>query len=60
MWLKIKEIPPVYDEIVNTKIDDEEGVRNIQPLRFRDNLWWLPDNTMYVYYTPTHWKRYEK
>ncbi len=56
-WLKISEIPPVYNEVVNTKIDDKDGVRNEQPLRFRDNLWWHPDNSMYVYYTPTHWQK---
>jgi hypothetical protein len=19
-------------------------------------MWWFPDGSMYVYYTPTHWK----
>lgn len=59
-WIKILEIPPVYNEVVNTRIEDENGVRNEQPLKFRDNLWWLPDGSMYVYYTPTHWQRYDK
>lgn len=40
---------------VNTKIDNERGVRNEQTLKRRGNLWWFPDGSMYVYYTPTHW-----
>lgn len=43
------------DKVVKTKIDDGSGVRNIQRLRRRGNLWWTPDGAMYVYYTPTHW-----
>lgn len=38
-----------------TKIDDENGVRNEQKLIRRGNLWWYPDGSMYVYYTPTHY-----
>lgn len=41
---------------IMTKIDDEKGERNIQSLKKRDNLWWVPDGSMYVYYAPTHWK----
>jgi len=25
-------------------------------LRRRGNLWWLPDGSMYVYYTPRLWR----
>lgn len=25
-------------------------------LIFRDGLWWLPDNSMYCYFTPTFWR----
>lgn len=39
-----------------TKIDDECGVRNEQTLIRKGNLWFFPDESMYVYYTPTHWK----
>lgn len=42
--------------VVDTKIDDEHGLRNEQPLMKRDNLWWFPDGELYVYYRPTHWK----
>lgn len=47
---------------VATKIDDAFGPRNEQPLiqKRRDEksqpLWWFPDMSMYVYYTPTHWR----
>jgi hypothetical protein len=56
-------------EVVMTKIDDSRGVRNEQPLRRRGNLWFSVNrekcphckkehggDSMYVYYTPTHWR----
>lgn len=42
--------------IVMTKIDDVKGVRNVQSLKRRGRLWFTPDDAMYVYYTPTHWR----
>lgn len=42
--------------VVNTKIDDGRGVRNEQELVRRGRLWFFPDFSMYVYYTPTHWR----
>lgn len=42
--------------VVETKIDDAAGVRNLTTLKRRGSLWFLPDDTMYVYYTPTHWR----
>jgi hypothetical protein len=41
---------------VETKIDDEKGVRNLQDLRRWGSLWWFTDGSMYVYYQPTHWR----
>ncbi|MCS4234453.1 hypothetical protein [Stenotrophomonas sp. BIGb0135] len=48
--------------VVVTKIDDASGPRNEQLLiqkqrgpEFRP-MWWFPDMSMYVYYTPTHWR----
>ena len=38
-----------------TKIDDGRGVRNEQRLILRGRLWFFDDDSMYVYYTPTHW-----
>lgn len=58
----VDELPPL-DEVVMTKIDDSQGCRNEQRLkRFQRSpecrsLWFLPDGSMYVYYTPTHWRR---
>jgi hypothetical protein len=49
------ETAPVGVEIM-TKIHDEHGERNIQALVKRGGLYWTPDDGMYVYYTPTHWK----
>lgn len=42
--------------VVETKIDDEKGVRNEQTLKRIGNLWFYPDGSMYVYYMPTHWR----
>jgi len=52
-WQPIETAPK--DEPVLTKIDDGSGVRNVQPLRYHDRLWWFVDDSMYVYYRPTHW-----
>jgi hypothetical protein len=51
--------PPPNDMVVETKIDDGRGVRNIARLRRRGALWFLPDDSMYVYYAPTHWRELE-
>lgn len=40
--------------LLMTKIDDDRGVRNEQPLHRIGNLWFAGDS--YVYYTPTHWR----
>ncbi len=57
MWIETaKELPP-EGEAVLTKISDEHGDRNEADLQRRGRLWFLPDSSMYVYYTPTHWRR---
>ena len=60
-WQPIETCPEGVE--VMTKINDERGERNVQSLvqRTRDPgvtrpLFWFPDGSMYVYYTPTHWK----
>lgn len=59
-WQPIETAP--VGVVVDTKIDDANGVRNQAKLRKyqRDNttrpLWFFPDGSMYVYYTPTHWR----
>ena len=42
--------------VVMTKIDDEKGEREIAPLRRMGRTWFLPEDNIYVYYKPTHWK----
>jgi hypothetical protein len=55
-WTKCQhEIPPENIE-VETKIDDAKGIRNVQSLLRYRGLWWHPDKSMYVYYSPTHWR----
>ena len=53
-WRMIESAPENVP--VMTKIDDEGGARNEQLLVRRGRLWWFTDGSMYVYYTPTHWK----
>lgn len=55
MWEKISEVQPPKKVVLKTKILDEQGERNEQKLILDGNLWWTPDHSMYVYYTPTHW-----
>lgn len=50
------DILPPENLVVETKIDDGVFVRNEQPLYRYKNLWYVPDGSMYVYYTPTHWR----
>lgn len=53
-WHEIKLAP--VGEVVETKIDDERGERNHSILKRQGNLWFTPDGSMYVYYTPTHFR----
>jgi hypothetical protein len=56
LWHDIESAPS--DEEVWTKIDDIHGERNVQKLTRKGSLWWThPRDGMYVYYTPTHWRR---
>lgn len=56
MWNKILELQAPEGIELMTKIDDHRGCRNEQKLTRKGNLWWFTDMSMYVYYTPTHWK----
>lgn len=53
-WIKITDRKPPENKMFLMKIDDEHGERNIQPLKRKNNLYFM-DNGMYVYFTPTHW-----
>jgi hypothetical protein len=50
-WQPIDTAPEGVE--VMTKID---GSGNEGRLVRQGRLWFLPDRSMYVYYTPTHWK----
>ncbi len=56
MWKKITITAPPLRFVVETIVSDENGNRNEQRLKFDGKPWWLPDGSMYVYYTPTHWR----
>lgn len=55
-WIKTGEAKPREGVVVETKIHDHCGCRNERSLKLACGLWWLPDDTMYVYYQPTHWR----
>lgn len=55
-WNRTSDRLPPEGVVVHTKIDDERGCRNEQRLKLIGNMWFFPDGSMYVYYTPTHWK----
>lgn len=55
-WISISSGLPKEGVVVDTKIDDENGLRNEQKLKRMKSLWFFPDDSMYVYYRPTHWK----
>ena len=55
-WIRVVDQAPPRDVVVETKIEDERGVRNIAKLKLHNNLWFFDDLSMYVYYSPTHWR----
>ena len=55
-WVLCSEQLPASDIVVDTKVDDEKGCRNMQTLKLHSGLWFFPDMSMYIYYTPTHWR----
>jgi len=55
-WHRTQTIVPANGVVVETKVDDEQGVRNVATLKRQGRLWFMPDGSMYVYYTPTHWR----
>lgn len=58
-WIRCLEQLPPENKVVNTKIHDADGERNIALLYRQGRLWYFPDHSMYVYYTPTHWHEIE-
>ena len=63
-WKTIDSAP--LGVVVDTIIRDPDGDRNHQPMKANQRnpdccvMWWFPDGSMYVYYTPTHWREMEK
>jgi hypothetical protein len=55
-WILCSDKLPPENTVVDTKIDDKDGLRNEQSLQKIGNLWWLASGDMYVYYRPTHWR----
>jgi hypothetical protein len=55
-WISVSDQPPPPDTTVETKIDDKDGCRNVTRLMLIGRMWYVPDGSMYVYYTPTHWR----
>jgi hypothetical protein len=55
-WIEVSQVLPKNGVVVETKIDDFRGCRNETTLKRQGNLWFFPDGSMYVYYTPTHWR----
>ena len=55
-WIACADRLPDDGAVVQTKIDDGQGVRNVQPLKRMGTLWFMADGSMYVYYRPTHWR----
>ena len=61
-WIELKTELPPEGEVVETKIDDADGLRNEQKLWRQGRLFFQAPksgDSMYVYYTPTHWRRIE-
>ncbi len=55
-WINTVDQPPPPNTIVETKIDDAQGCRNVAQLQRVGRLWYVKDGSMYVYYAPTHWR----
>lgn len=53
-WMPIDSAPEGVT--VRTKIRKGGVEHNMARLKRIGRLWWLPDGSMYVYYTPTHWR----
>ena len=57
MWISVDDSLPLENEVVETLISDEKGIRNEADLVLYKGLWFVADKSMYVYYLQTHWRR---
>lgn len=55
-WINVHDRLPEEGIIVETVISDQHGTRNEARLVRQGGLWFFEDRSMYVYYTPTHWR----
>lgn len=55
-WIRTADRLPENGTVVDTKIDTAGVARNKQRLKRSGALWFFEDGSMYVYYTPTHWR----
>jgi hypothetical protein len=53
-WTACANVLPPEGLLILTKCADQD--RAPAPLRRFENLWWLPDGSLYAYYRPTHWR----
>lgn len=54
MWNRTTDKTPTSGEIVQTL---SEGGIETELMYDKSGLWFVPDGSMYVYYTPMFWKR---
>jgi hypothetical protein len=54
-WQPIASAPEGVEVMTKVELDDT-AARNIQSMVRKGRLWFFPDMSMYVYYTPTHWR----
>lgn len=55
-WIRVIDQLPPQETEVETKVDDHMGVRKECVMLMIGKLWYLKDESMYTYYTPTHWR----
>lgn len=55
-WIRTVDAKPADGEIVETKVHDGISCRNEQNLQRSGQLWFIPNASLHVYYTPTHWR----
>ena len=57
-WITTDSALPREKQVVETMVMDDysKPPRNVQKLFRQGRLWFVPDGSIYVYYTPTHWK----
>jgi hypothetical protein len=56
-WVALTEFQPPDGLLVETKIDDDKGIRNQCNLVRKGSLFFVNENlSMYIYDSPTHWR----